>query len=198
MAACIERLTGLHTRLCPRQVLGVRIGLYASELLQLELPRDDKRVLVMVETDGCFADGVSTATGCWFGHRTLRLVDHGKVAATVVDTLSGQAVRIRPRAQARILAEHFAPHAANRWLAQLRGYQVMPAQQLLDWQWVSLDEPVEAIVGAPGRTLCLLCDEEILNGREVRLPVGVLCRSCAGDRYCVPVGAALAAPTHTG
>src|SRR3712207_7090667 len=46
-----------------------------------------------VETDGCFADGVSVATGCWLGRRTLRLVDHGKVAATFMDTLTERAVR---------------------------------------------------------------------------------------------------------
>jgi formylmethanofuran dehydrogenase subunit E len=60
-------------------VLGVRIGLAAGEALDLDLPRADKRLLMLVETDGCFADGVSVATGCWLGRRTLRLVDYGRV-----------------------------------------------------------------------------------------------------------------------
>ena len=55
-------------------------------LLNLPLPQKDKRLLTFVETDGCFADGVSVATGCWLGRRTMRLVDYGKVAATFVDT----------------------------------------------------------------------------------------------------------------
>ena len=94
----------MHKHLCPRQVLGVRMGQYAGELLRLELPQQDKRLYTFVETDGCFVDGVTVATGCSVGHRTLRLMDQGKVAATFVDMRSGKAVRIWPDAQCRARA----------------------------------------------------------------------------------------------
>jgi formylmethanofuran dehydrogenase subunit E len=84
----LDRSAELHNHLCPRQVLGVRIGMYAGELLGLELPQTDKRLYTFVETDGCFADGVSVAAGCWLGRRTMRLMDYGKVAAVFVDTCS--------------------------------------------------------------------------------------------------------------
>jgi formylmethanofuran dehydrogenase subunit E len=90
LAACLARLGELHPRLCPRQVLGARIGLQAGALLGLDLPRADKRLLALVETDGCFADGVSVATGCWLGRRTLRLLDYGRVAAMLVDISTGR------------------------------------------------------------------------------------------------------------
>jgi formylmethanofuran dehydrogenase subunit E len=32
-----------HRHSCPRQVLGIRMGLYAGEVPGLELPRQDKR-----------------------------------------------------------------------------------------------------------------------------------------------------------
>src|SRR5918911_1243912 len=102
------QLARLHPRLCPRQVLGVRIGQYAGELLGLALPRSDKQLLAFVEMDGCFADGVSVATGCWLGRRTLRLVDHGKVAATVVDTALMRAIRIAVHPDARCRAISYA------------------------------------------------------------------------------------------
>src|SRR5690349_4858594 len=97
---CLGQFAGLHPRLCPRQVLGVRMGLLAGAALGLEMPRRDKRLLVLVETDGCFADGLSVANGCWLGRRTLRLMDYGRVAATVVDSATGRAVRISPRPSA--------------------------------------------------------------------------------------------------
>jgi formylmethanofuran dehydrogenase subunit E len=50
------------------------------------LPQNDKRLFAFVETDGCFYDGVAVASGCWVGHRTLRLMDYRKVAVTIVDT----------------------------------------------------------------------------------------------------------------
>src|SRR5919201_3522868 len=119
LSACFEQLAQLHPRLCPRQVLGVRMGLLAGDLLGLDLPRRDKRLLVLAESDGCFADGISVATGCWLGRRTLRVVDYGRVAATVVDTASARAVRLRPHPQARNRALHCAPRAIDDWHAQL-------------------------------------------------------------------------------
>jgi formylmethanofuran dehydrogenase subunit E len=77
-----------HDHLCPRQVLGVRMGIYAAELLALDLPQNDKRLFTFVETDGCLIDGLAVATGCWVGNRTMRVIDYGKSAATFVDTLT--------------------------------------------------------------------------------------------------------------
>lgn len=53
-------------------VLGVRIGIAGAASLGLEVPRDDKRLLVILETEGCFADGVEVTTGHTVGHPTLR------------------------------------------------------------------------------------------------------------------------------
>ncbi len=78
--------------LCPRQVLGARMGLFGSQLLGIAISGNEKRLLVIVETDGCFADGVSVATSCTVGARTLRVIDHGKVAVVFVDTKSDRAV----------------------------------------------------------------------------------------------------------
>src|SRR5215210_7732568 len=94
LAQFLERTAALHDHLCPRQVLGVRIGMYAADLFGLDLPQSDKRLFTFVETDGCFADGVSVSTGCWMGHRTMRAIDYGKVAATFVDTRSMRSIRV--------------------------------------------------------------------------------------------------------
>ena len=180
----LERLARMHPRLCPRQVLGLRIGRLAGELLELPIPRDDKRLLVFAETDGCFADGVSVATGCWFGRRTMRLVDYGKVAATVADLESGRVVRIWPDPRARDLAERYAPEAPSRWHAQLLGYQVMPTAELLRAEPVTVRGSLSEIVGVPGiRADCARCGEEVLNQREMVLNGVAICRGCAGEPY---------------
>jgi formylmethanofuran dehydrogenase subunit E len=181
---CLGRLTKLHARVCPRQVLGVRIGLHAGSLLGLDLPRTDKRLMALVETDGCFADGVSVATGCWLGRRTLRLIDYGKVAATIVDIRSGRAFRLWPHPAARARASTHAPAARSRWHAQMSAYQSMPIEQLLCVQQVELAQPVRVLIGRPGRAMCAVCGEEILNQRVVASASGTRCRGCAGDcRY---------------
>ncbi len=187
--ACLEGTAALHRHLCPRQVLGVRMGLHAGELLGVDLPRSDKRVLVLVETDGCLADAISVTTGCWLGHRTLRLIDHGKTAATFVDTMTGRAVRIRPQPTARIRALDHVPDAPDRWHAQLEGYRIMPTAELLDAGPVTLTFDLEAMRSRPGkRAVCAKCGEDVINEREVIRDARTLCRACAGDRYYRSMG----------
>ncbi len=182
LGRCLERLAGLHPRLCPRQLLGVRIGQRAGELLGLALPRSDKLMLAVVEIDGCFADGVSVATGCWFGRRTLRFVDYGEVAATFIDLQTCRAVRIWPNPQARVVAERYVANAADRWHAQLEGYRVMPATELLVSRCVTIRMPFDAFGDADSeRVTCGACCEEIMNRRQVVRDGLVVCRACAGQ-----------------
>ncbi len=180
----LDESAARHRHLCPRQVLGARSGLLGAQWLGLELPGVDKRLLVVVETDGCFADGVTAATGCAVGARTLRVIDHGKVAATFVDTHTGQAVRIVPRRESRRHAHQYAPQAPSRWHAQLEAYQVMPDEELLSVQSVELTLSLAKLLSKPGtKAVCDQCGEEIINEREVTQAGRTLCRACAGDGY---------------
>jgi len=183
----LNQSAAMHEHLCPKQVLGVRMGLYAAELLGLELPRFDKRVLTIVETDGCFTDGIAVSTGCRLGHRTLRPVDYGKVAATFVDTVTGNAVRLHPSPSSRPLAARYAPDAPDRWHAYLEGYKVIPAGDLFVAVRVRLTTPVADLVSSPDRrAVCEQCHEEIINGREVESGGHLLCRACATGAYYTP------------
>ena len=203
LAASAER----HHHLCPRQVLGIRIGLFG--LRQLSLLKEDtylfdnhkKRLLTIVETDGCGADGVAVAADCHVGRRTLRVVDYGKMAATFVDMVTEKAVRVAPSEQSRAMAAVYAPGARSRWHAYLEAYQVMPDAVLLEWQPVQLSPSAGELISRPGvRVLCNVCGEEIINEREVvenacteRRPsvVGrsgrILCPFGEGDPYYVPL-----------
>ncbi len=175
----------LHRHLCPRQVLGVRMGLLAGRILGIDLPqKNKKRLYVFMETDGCAADGVSVATGCWIGRRTLRLLDIGKVAATFVDRPTGRGVRIHPHPSARREAEKRFPGARSRWHAMLQAYQELPDDVLLVVQPVALDVDLEAWISNPSyRVRCQECQEEIINRREVQIQDSLLCQTCAGEAY---------------
>ncbi len=177
-------LLSRHNHVCPRQVLGIRIGLAGAAALGIAVPQKKKRLLTIVETDGCFADGVEVVTGCTVGHRTLRVEDYGKIAATFVDTKTGRAVRIAPRLDVRQRAYAYVPDEKRHYFAQLRGYQVMPDEELLHIQAVELSTPIETIISRAGvRVNCDACGEEIINEREVHRDGRTLCRSCAGEGY---------------
>ena len=191
----LQKSASFHNHLCPRQVLGVRMGLAAGQWLGLAVPQTDKRLLTLVETDGCLIDGLAVATGCHVGRRTMVVYDFGKVAATFVDTHTGRAVRVVPSPHSRQLAKTYAPQAQSRWHAYLYGYQRIPDEELLTIQEVTLDVSLAEILSKDGyRVNCDICGEEIINERELRHDGQTLCRSCAGERYYRLTGEPVAYP----
>ncbi len=184
---CFTQLSTLHEHLCPRQVLGVRFALLAGQLLDLDLPRRDKRLLAFVETDGCVVDSVSVASGCSVGHRTLRVVDLGRTAATFADTATRRAIRIWPHPDAREIAAKYCPRARSRWHAQRHAYEVMPPAELLLARDVELTVNLTDLIGRSGaRVSCASCGEEIVNQREIIMDGATYCLACAGQSYYRP------------
>lgn len=180
----LEESSRMHSHLCPRQILGVRIGLAGMFALDFDAPPSGKRLLVILETDGCFVDGVAAATNCTVGHRTLRVEDYGKVAATFVDVKTGRAVRVAPVLDVRERACAYAPDEPRHYFAQMQAYQIMPTNELLNITEVQLVTSIQGIVSRPGlRVNCNSCGEEIINEREIKQNGLILCRACAYGGY---------------
>jgi formylmethanofuran dehydrogenase subunit E len=162
----------------------VRAGLAGTTALGLDVPGCDKRLLVILETDGCFADGVEVVTGTTIGHRTLRVEDYGKAAATFVDIWNERALRVSPCRDVRQKAWQYAPGEIRHYFAQLTAYQTMPVDELFDINEVRLTPPVKDLLSVAGlRTECARCGEEIINQREIHQDGLTLCRACAGHGY---------------
>jgi formylmethanofuran dehydrogenase subunit E len=183
-----------HQHLCPRQVLGIRLGLAGLVGLGLIPPNytnyfdnHSKRLLTIVETDGCGADGVAIATRCHVGRRTLRVLDYGKVAATLIDTWHDRAVRVAPSPHSRRLAQQFAVDAESKWHGYLLGYQRIPDADLIRMTPVTLTQTIAEILSKPNmRVNCAECGEEIMNERELIVDGRPLCQQCAGRGYYQP------------
>ncbi|MCX6078128.1 MAG: FmdE family protein [Chloroflexi bacterium] len=184
----LEKSVRDHNHLCPRQILGVRLGLAGMNALGFIEPPTKKRLLLLItETDGCFADGLSAATNCTVGHRTLRLEDYGKTAAVFVDTTTGQSVRVAPALDIRQKAYVYASDEPRHYFAQLQAYQIMPAVEMFTIQAVTLLTSLETILSRPGlRVGCEECGEEIMNEREIRQGKRILCHTCALSGYYQP------------
>jgi formylmethanofuran dehydrogenase subunit E len=180
----LQKSSARHNHLCPRQVLGARIGLAGLAVLGLAAPVNKNTALILIESDGCFADGIEVSTGATIGHRTLQVRDFGKIAATFAGVKSGRAVRISPVLDLRERALLYAPYEPRRYFAQLQGYQVMPEAELLRCQEVILNPSLEELISKPVvRGNCDYCGEEIINEREIVVDGITLCRTCAKDGY---------------
>ena len=180
----LEKSARDHSHLCPRQILGIRLGLAGMNALGFAEPPVKKQLLVISETDGCFVDGLSAATNCTVGHRTLRVEDYGKTAAVFVDTVARQAVRVAPVLDIRHRAVTYALDESRHYFAQLQAYQIMPESEMFTVTAVILNTSIESIVSRPGlRVNCDRCNEEIMNEREIQHAGQTLCRACAQNGY---------------
>jgi formylmethanofuran dehydrogenase subunit E len=180
----LERSVAHHGHLCPGQVLGVRMTVRGLEELGLPIQGSRKRLFIIAETDRCAIDAIASVSGCSVGKRSLRVIDHGKMAACFVDTVSGEAVRVAARDDARDLVTLYAEEGFEGHEAQASAYQKMPDAELLAVQRVRVTLPESEYPGRKrGRAACEQCGEHVADGREVTDAGRRLCRACAGDSY---------------
>ena len=182
----LQAAAAMHGHLCAGQVLGVRMA--RRGCAELGIDPDERsarrRLIVYVETDRCAADAVASVTGCKLGRRTLKHVDYGKMAATLVDTRTGNAVRVIARDDAREKALAYCESDGETSKVQLIAYQKMPDDELLLVQRVKVDIPPEDLPGRPlHRVTCQQCGESVSDGREVVVNGRTLCRVCADTSY---------------
>lgn len=181
----------VHGHLCPGQVLGVRMSLLGLHEIGIDDPRgrDRKSIIVFVEMDRCAADAVQSITGCSLGHRTMKFMDYGKMAATFMNLRTGTAVRVRAREESRDKARTCFPGTTDKYRAQLEAYKIMTDGELFEIMPVSVRMKPEDMPGRPlGRVRCESCGEHVQDMREVLHHGKVLCRPCAkGGYYTLPV-----------
>ncbi|MDH4164007.1 MAG: FmdE family protein [Nitrospirota bacterium] len=180
-----------HGHLCPGQVLGVRMSLLGLREIGIEDPkgRDRKNIIVFVEMDRCATDAVQSVTGCTLGHRTMKFLDFGKMAATYVNLRTGRAVRIVARDDSRERARELFLGIGDKHRAQLEAYKIMSDTELFITREVRVELRPEDLPGRPLRRVpCEACGEQVQDLREVVRDGSVLCRACAGQSYYTTAG----------
>lgn len=189
----LEECGRLHGHLCAGQVLGVRMALLGCRLTGLDDPRgeDRKKLIVWVEIDRCMADAVAAVTGVRLGKRSLKYFDYGKVAATFLNTETGEAVRIVALDESRALADARYPQIENKKERQFRAYGEADDTELFKVERVQVEYGEMDAPGRPrARIKCAGCCEGVNDGRELKMEDGtLLCRSCALGGYYRKLGA---------
>lgn len=185
----LEECGRLHGHLCAGQLLGVRMSLLGCSLVGISDPRgaDRKKLIVWVEIDRCMADAVGAVTGVRLGKRSLKFQDYGKVAATFLNTLTGEAVRVVALDESRDLADKRFPSIESKKERQFRAYLEAADEELFKVAKVKVSY---GEMDAPGHTRsrvrCDRCGEGINDAREVRTEEGAtLCRPCALGSYYI-------------
>lgn len=180
----LEECGRLHGHLCAGQLLGVRMALLGCRLVGIKDPRgiDRKKLIVWVEIDRCMTDAVSAVTGVRLGKRTLKFLDYGKVAATFLNTMTGEAVRVVALDESRSLADARYPQIEDKRERQFKAYREAGEEELFKVERVKVSYGEKDQPGRPrSRVKCTHCGEGINDGRELR--------SAEGANVCVPCGA---------
>lgn len=182
----LDESVQIHGHLCPGQVLGVKMSILGLREAGIEDPKgkDRKNIIVFVEMDRCATDAVQSVTGCSLGHRTMKFMDYGKMAATYVNLKTGKAVRVIAKEESRQTAKEYFPEIENKYAAQLEAYKIMSDHDLFDVMEVQVEIKAEDMPGKPlKRVQCERCGEHVQDLREVNRDGKVLCKPCAGGGY---------------
>jgi len=182
----LDESVKLHGHICAGQVLGVRMSMLGLWAVGISDPkgRDRKNLIVFVETDRCATDAVQSVTGCSLGRRTMKFMDYGKMAATFVNLASNQAIRIFARDESRALAKDYFPEFKNKYQAQLEAYKIMSDEELFSVSQVRVRLRPEDMPGRPmSQVQCVLCGEQVQDGRERHRDGMTLCSPCADGGY---------------
>ncbi len=187
--ALLKESVKMHGHLCPGQVLGVRMSMLGLREIGILDPKgaERKNVIVFVEMDRCATDAVQSVTGCSLGHRTMKFMDYGKMAATYMNLKTGKAIRIVAREESREKAKRYFPDIENKYAGQLEAYKIMDNTELFDVMEVSVNVRPEDMPGRPlQRVQCDACGEHVQDRREVYQDGKVLCAPCAQGGYYAP------------
>ena len=164
-----------HGHACAGIALGVKMSLAALRYLGLDPAVKNKNLIVFVEADRCMADAVQTVTCCTLGHRTLKFIDYGKLAAGFVNLETGRAVRAT-------VPESFDSSGPIEAVAAR--IAAMADSELIVLEDIEIDlNPLDLPGHSHKKTYCQVCGERVMDGRDVLKDGRTLCRACAGNRY---------------
>lgn len=182
----LQESVKIHGHLCPGQVLGVRMSMLGLSEIGIDDPKgkDRKSLIVFVEMDRCATDAIQSVTGCSLGHRTMKFMDYGKMAATFVNLKTGKAVRVIAKEESREKAKKYLPLIENKYTAQLEAYKIMSDEELFHVMNVKVKIKPEDMPGRPLRRIkCCICGEYVQDMREIYKDGNVLCKPCAAGGY---------------
>ena len=171
----LEKANDFHGHICTGIALGIRMSLAAMRFLGLDPRQKSKEIIVYAEIDRCMTDAVMVVTGCSLGRRTLKHVDYGKFAMTLVNLETGRAVCATVKQVYR---------NEGSMEETLKKIEATPDDKLVTLQEVKVNVPETDLPGQPRRTaVCSVCGERVVDGRDCIQNGEAFCRGCLNGTY---------------
>jgi len=141
-----------HGHKCPAMPQGLRVGAAAMNVLGVERAKDGQLLAILeLGTEHCatcFADGIQMITGCTYGKGNIKRLGLGKWGMTLVDTKTGRAVRVAPKAEAML------KNKQSKFFTEYREKGI-PASLVPDEE---VEPMVQRVMNAPAEMLMTISD----------------------------------------
>lgn len=176
---CLEEAKTFHGGLCGGILIGTRMAIRGMREIGIYDPKgkNKKDLMVFVEIDRCATDAILAVTGCHPGKRTMKILDHGKMAATFINLKTNKAVRISSKNRQGDIIKN-REMIENQPITE--DFATLTDDELFTVTKVSVHLNPEDMPGRPVRSVpCASCDERILDMKDVEINGKFYCRSCA-------------------
>ena len=205
MVRCLVKTAEIHGHFCPGSALGVMAAVYGLRQLGNETIASDgmEKLMAVVETNACFADGAQAVSGCTLGNNSLVYRDLGRHAVTfaIRGKETGLRVRVSPDFRShmkRAVPEFYSlmerivvnregsaeEEAAFKEKGREAAFALiqLPFEKLMITEAVHPDLPDYAPVTQT--VICPSCGEASMSTKVVTKGEGHgLCLMCAGRQY---------------
>lgn len=170
-----EKANEFHGHVCTGIAMGLRMSLAAMRYLGLDPRQRSRDIIVYAEIDRCMTDAIIVVTKCSPGRRTLKHVDYGKFAMTMVNLKTGRAVRAT--------TEHVNSDKGSME-ETIKRVEATPDEELVKLQEVEVNIPEQDMPGRPVRSaVCSVCGEKVMDGRDCVSKGAAFCRGCLNGAY---------------
>ncbi len=155
------------------------MSIYALEKLGIKFNKQrNKELIVFLEIDRCMADAIQAVTGCSLGKRTLKLKNYGKFAATFYKISTGEAIRISSNKNEK------SKYPEETIEQKIKRVKNTPSEKLFNIQKVRVKIDEKDFPGKPkDQSFCLICNEQIMDGKQDIIGGKAICKSCNQDSY---------------
>lgn len=205
----LDKAAEIHGHYCSHVALGVRATYAAFKKLGIIESIGMEEIMVVVECNNCFVDGIQAISGCTLGNNALIYKDLGKTAATFIKRKEAKAVRVivkydpekmrqDPQAKEAMALfdrvvkkrEKLTPKERERmmelWTKMSFAILEKPEGEVFDIKPVKPQNLEYAPIFESIK--CSVCLESVMESRIRMKEAKPVCIACAGDEYWIVAG----------
>lgn len=172
----LKKAGEFHGEICGGITIGTKLAMYGMNLMNLELNKRHKNLIVFIELDRCMADAVQVVTKCTIGKRSLKQMSYGKFATTFYNMETGEAIRI-----VDIDKDINKKESKEEMIER---FKKTPPEELFKVQKVKINIPDSQKPGQPHSSIiCSICGEIVADNYHLIKNNKPVCLSCAEKPY---------------